>query len=1121
MEKVILLLLLFSLNSQLTMGEGTVTTTGPISNICYRTLNLGENQVKPLSTEDENAIIELIGCETSTYSRNGTNCDMRRSDRVICDCSLDKDVCRVTAIWFTYGWEGELPEVIGNLTNLFSLKLYGNKFSGEIPMSYANLKNLIHLDLEGNELEGPIPPFLGNMKLDFLDLSGNSFDGEIPTQLGSLVNLTFLDLSENSFSGSIPTQLGSLVNLKILDLSQNLFSGSIPIQLGSLTNLTSLDLSNNLFSDSIPIQLGSLVNLNYMYLYNNSFGGPIPIQLGSLVNLLYLDLSENLFNGSIPIQLGSLVNLTRLDLSDNLLSEAIPIEVGNLKSLMILDISDNQLSGPLPNQLGKLSLLRTLNVRGNNLTGRIPDSIGQLGNLTRLSLLGNNFEGPLTDQFSKLTNLVSLRVSDLVGGESQFPNLTNLSSLEYLTLRKCLLGGPIPPIIWNLPNLYSLDLSFNSLFGQIPKYVSSPPAYLFLRGNKLNGTIPKWIMNLTWHFDVSENFFTNNVAEIQNLHSNSSNLNLFSSLNSSEGGTHWEHVGYTCSDKKYLLEDHLFINCGGESMKINGSIYEGDLSLNGSSTFFLSRSLTWGYSSMGSYTSTKDEYIMNNTCIVGVGDVPLYSSARVSPISLKYYGFCLRNDEYTVKLHFAELVSNGNYKTPYINKSGRVFDVDIQGKNELKNFHIEKEAEGVNKAYTVEIENVIVNNSRLEIHLYWSGKGSMMYQGPLISAISVYPSKESDLSPPKMAAISLSVLILLIVLMVYFWKIEDNSHEGMVELYPGGLYNFHKVKAAANNFKDKLGEGGFGTFYEAKLGNGTAVAVEKVSATKDIIRAFREKDSTISLMEHPNLVKLMGCIAEKNQLLLVYEDIGRNSLQNALFGSNKLKLDWPTRRNICLGIAEGLAFLHECKQKNVHGNIKPTTIFLDKNLNAKIADFGFSRLHDQGKSLVDGTVVYLAPEYAKYDLLTTKADVYSFGVVVLIVVSGKKEKISMSSSGADTEYLPDLAAREKQREGHFMNLVDKTISNTVDWNQADTTLELALLCLDQYPDQRPSMSQVVKVLKEQLPLKDLKESLKQQSSVRETQPHGEISTTHHSKSRSTSRGGMTDTSVSASPSSTA
>nr|GMD06602.1 probable LRR receptor-like serine/threonine-protein kinase At1g53430 [Ipomoea batatas] len=233
--------------------------------------------------------------------------------------------------------------------------------------------------------------------------------------------------------------------------------------------------------------------------------------------------------------------------------------------------------------------------------------------------------------------------------------------------------------------------------------------------------------------------------------------------------------------------------------------------------------------------------------------------------------------------------------------------------------------------------------------------------------------------------------------------------------------------------------------------------------------------------------------------------------------SDRSRLDWPKRRNICLGIAEGLAFLHESKQKNVHGNIKPTTIFLDKQDNAKISDFGFSRLHNQGKSWEEGTVVYMTPEYAKYGELTTKTDVYSFGVVVLIVVSGKKEKISMSSSGVDTEYLPDLVVREKQEQGHFMNLVDKSISNTMDWNQADTMFELALMCLDQYPHRRPTMSDVVKVLKEELPLENLKENLKQLSSGKDPQPHGEIFKTHHSKSRSTSRGGMTDTSVSVSP----
>nr|GME14497.1 probable LRR receptor-like serine/threonine-protein kinase At1g53430 [Ipomoea batatas] len=125
MEKLILLLfllLLFALNSQITMGEGTVTTTGPISKICTEILNLADKQVKPLGTEDENAIINLLGC-SQTMARRMRNdssiCEIQSPDIVTCDCSLDMKVCRVTEIGFTYrSLEGELPDIIGSLTNL-------------------------------------------------------------------------------------------------------------------------------------------------------------------------------------------------------------------------------------------------------------------------------------------------------------------------------------------------------------------------------------------------------------------------------------------------------------------------------------------------------------------------------------------------------------------------------------------------------------------------------------------------------------------------------------------------------------------------------------------------------------------------------------------------------------------------------------------------------------------------------------------------------------------------------------------------------------------------------------------------------------------------------------------
>ncbi|XP_008246229.2 PREDICTED: probable LRR receptor-like serine/threonine-protein kinase At1g53440, partial [Prunus mume] len=152
----------------------------------------------------------------------------------------------------------------------------------------------------------------------------------------------------------------------------------------------------------------------------------------------------------------------------------------------------------------------------------------------------------------------------------------------------------------------------------------------------------------------------------------------------------------------------------------------------------------------------------------------------------------------------------------------------------------------------------------------------------------------------------------------------------------------------------------------------------------------------ISGLQHPNLVRLFGCCIEANQLLLVYEYMENNSLARALFGPEEgpLKLDWPTRQKICLGIARGLAFLHEeSALKVVHRDIKTTNILLDHDLSPKISDFGLAKLDEEENTHIStrvaGTIGYMAPEYALWGYLTYKADVYSFGVVALEIVAGK------------------------------------------------------------------------------------------------------------------------------------
>ncbi|CAN4082159.1 unnamed protein product [Withania somnifera] len=212
----------------------------------------------------------------------------------------------------------------------------------------------------------------------------------------------------------------------------------------------------------------------------------------------------------------------------------------------------------------------------------------------------------------------------------------------------------------------------------------------------------------------------------------------------------------------------------------------------------------------------------------------------------------------------------------------------------------------------------------------------------------------------------------------------------------------------------------------------------------------------------------MGCCAEDNELLLIYEYMENNSLEHALFRSEELKsrLNWSTRVKIILGIAKGLTFLHEeSKLKIIHRDIKPTNILLDKELNAKITDFGYAKLnegeHTHVITRIAGTTGYMAPEYAMRGYLTPKADVYSFGVVTLEIVSGRNSASYRPSD--QTVYLLDLAYVLNE-QGNLMDLVDPKLATDYSWKEAATILELAMMCTNPSPTLRPTMSEIVKAI---------------------------------------------------------
>ncbi|KAI7737117.1 hypothetical protein M8C21_007426, partial [Ambrosia artemisiifolia] len=266
-------------------------------------------------------------------------------------------------------------------------------------------------------------------------------------------------------------------------------------------------------------------------------------------------------------------------------------------------------------------------------------------------------------------------------------------------------------------------------------------------------------------------------------------------------------------------------------------------------------------------------------------------------------------------------------------------------------------------------------------------------------------SKDGDgVSGGAVAGIVIGTLSLIIIVLGVLWWQGYLRRGDSMELELNGLelntgsFTLKQIKTATNNFDvaNKIGEGGFGSVYKGVLPDGTLIAVKQLSSkSKQGNREFLNELGVISALQHPHLVKLYGCCIEGNQLLLAYEYMENNSLALALFGPKEwqLELDWPTRYRICIGIAKGLAFLHEeSRLKIVHRDIKATNVLLDKNLNAKISDFGLAKLDEEDNTHIStrvaGTYGYMAPEYALRGYLTDKADVYSYGIVLLEIVSG-------------------------------------------------------------------------------------------------------------------------------------
>ncbi|XP_061984504.1 probable LRR receptor-like serine/threonine-protein kinase RFK1 isoform X1 [Populus nigra] len=891
-----------------------------------------------------------------------------------------------------------------------------------------------------------VPPKNAEQRIDCECKNGNNTD----------CHVTRMELKKYNLPGVLPPQLVKLPHLQVVDFAYNYLNGTIPREWASM-QLTSISLLVNRLSGEIPKELGNITTLTYLSLEVNQISGIIPPDLGKLINLQTLMLSSNRFTGNLPVSFSGLINLTDFRINDNNFSGAIPIFIQNWKKL------------------------------------------------ERLEMHATGLEGPIPSNISLLNNLVELRISDINGPTQSFPMLKNMTGMIRLTLRSCKIFGEIPAYLWTMKSLELLDVSFNKLVGKIPASISVDRLrFIFLTRNLLSGDISDSILKDGSNVDLSYNNFALQspgqpvCRENMNL-----NLNLFRSSSMGNSSRRVLPCMKTFRCPKY--SNCLHVNSGGKDITINENkttlSYEGDGQVEGGAAkYFVNDQSFWGFSSTGDFMDDYDYQNTRYTVSLQSSTIPeLYQTARISPISLTYFHYCLQNGNYTVNLHFAEIQFTNDHT--YNSLGRRIFDIYVQERLVWKDFNIEDEVGSAEKPLVKQVLNVNVTNNMLEIRFYFAGKGTTRIPdrgvyGPIISAISVFSDLKVCSSGKKkgivyvvVGAVGASCLV-AIILVILWWKgnlpgklRRKRDVKGLD--FPKGTFSLKQIRAATNDFdaSNKIGEGGFGPVYKGQLPDGTVIAVKQLSSkSRQGNREFLNEMGMISCLQHPNLVKLHGCCIESDQLLLVYEYMENNSLARALFRheNNQLNLDWPTRLKICIGIARGLAFLHEeSRLKIVHRDIKATNVLLDGNLNPKISDFGLARLDEEEKSHIStrvaGTIGYMAPEYALWGYLTDKADVYSFGVVALEIISGKNTNNYMPSNSSCVCLL-DWACH-LQQSGSFIELVDETLGSEVNIEEAETMVKVALLCTNASPTLRPTMSEVVSMLEGRMAVPDTRPEL--------------------------------------------
>ncbi|KAI4355341.1 hypothetical protein L6164_004122 [Bauhinia variegata] len=1011
-----------------------------------------------------------------------TSVDCCNWEGIVCHAGDDNGDQRVIRLLLSSkGLSGSISSSLTNLTSLSQLNLSHNQFSGALPTQFFSLLNHLQiLDLSYNRLSGELRHFDANISsssvVQEIDLSSNIFHGIIPSPVlqnlasaAAAGSLTSFNVSKNSFTGQIPISFFCIneknsSSVRFLDFSSNNFSGIIPYGLGACSKLEKFLAGSNSLSGNIPDDVFDATALQVLSLPLNKLSGTIGNAIVSLTNLTVLDLYSNLLFGPIPQDIGKLSNLVQLQLHINNLTGTLPPFLSNCVNLVILNLRVNHLVGNLSEfNFSRFLRLTTLDLGNNNFTGDLPQTLYACESLVAVRLASNQLEGQISPDIVNLTSLsfLSFSTNNIRNFTGALRILTGLKNLSTLALSKNFYGEMIPDDVniigpGDFQNLQILALGGCNFTGQIPVWLSklNKLEVVDLSYNQLTGPIPSWLGKLPqlFYLDLSVNHITGTFP---------TELTTLPALTSQKVNDEVERA---------YLQLPVFVAPTNASMQqynqpsnLPPAIYLGNNNISGSIPIEIGqlKVLNHLYLNHNNFSGSIPVQISNLTNLERLD----LSGNRLSgeiPASLK-------------SLHFLSYFSVANNDLQGEIPNGGQFDTfpasSFEGNPQLCGLVVQRSCPN-NSGGSSAAHGRTRSNKKLILGLVLAIFIGTVFITTLfalwiLSKRRINPGRDPDsIELESISANSNSGI-----------HPEVNKEASMVVLFPNKAnetkdLTISEILNTTENFSQThiIGCGGFGLVYKATLPDGTKVAIKKLSGDMGLMeREFKAEVEALSTAQHENLVALQGYCVHDGFRLLIYTYMENGSLDYWLHEKpdGASQLDWPTRLKIAQGASRGLDYMHQiCEPHIVHRDIKSSNILLDEKFEARVADFGLSRLILPYQTHVTtelvGTLGYIPPEYGQAWVATLRGDVYSFGVVMLELLTGRRP-VDVCKTKMSRELVGWV--QQMRNEGKQEQVFDPILRGRGFEEEMLQVLDVACMCVSQNPFKRPSIREVVDWLK--------------------------------------------------------